>query len=161
MSTDGEWSGKTLSTPSPYEIFRTVNVSRTPDPLRAMTMPSKDCILAFPSSMILTCTSTVSPILNSGTSFFRFFASISFMNFSMSPSFSFLLFTHYSLLFTVFQQIRPSLGRPAQCLCLPPCLYLFMVPAHYDIRDLHAHEFSRPRILRILQKAVLERLAAR
>jgi hypothetical protein len=37
----GEWIGNFRSTPSPATIRRTVNVSRLPDPLLAMTTPLK------------------------------------------------------------------------------------------------------------------------
>src|SRR5690349_23926574 len=37
---EGEWSGKIRSTPTPAEIFRTVNVSLTPPPRRPMHTPS-------------------------------------------------------------------------------------------------------------------------
>jgi hypothetical protein len=37
----GEWIGKNRSTPTPLLILRTVNVSLTPEPRRAITIPSK------------------------------------------------------------------------------------------------------------------------
>src|SRR5712692_171152 len=66
----GEWSGKIRSTPTPPEIFRTVKVSRMPPPRRAMTIPEKSWMRSVSPSRILTCTRTVSPGENAGTSLF-------------------------------------------------------------------------------------------
>ena len=64
----GECSGNFRSTPSPCTIRRTTNISRVPEPLRAITTPLKIWMRSFSPSRIRVCTSTVSPIWNSGTS---------------------------------------------------------------------------------------------
>jgi hypothetical protein len=71
----GECSGNFRSTPSPATIRRTVNISRLPEPLRAMTTPLKIWIRSFSPSRIRVCTSTVSPIANVATSGLRLEAS--------------------------------------------------------------------------------------
>ena len=67
----GECSGNLRSTPSPATIRRTVNISRAPLPLRAITVPLKIWVRSLSPSRILVCTSTVSPISNWGTSALR------------------------------------------------------------------------------------------
>src|SRR5215208_2603517 len=57
----GECSGKVRSTPTPYEMRRTVKVARPPSPRLRMTMPSKSCVRSFSPSTTRTCTRTVSP----------------------------------------------------------------------------------------------------
>jgi hypothetical protein len=64
----GEWSGNVRSTPTPNEFFRTVNVSRAPEPWRLMQMPSKTWRRCREPSITLKCTRTVSPALKAGTS---------------------------------------------------------------------------------------------
>ena len=68
LSIFGECSGKVRSTPTPNEFFRTVNVSRTPEPCRLMQMPSKTWTRCRLPSITLKWTRTVSPALKSGTS---------------------------------------------------------------------------------------------
>src|SRR4030081_1181803 len=58
---------KTRSTPSPCEILRTVNEELSPRWLRAITTPSYACTRSRSPSTTLTCTTTVSPGLKSGT----------------------------------------------------------------------------------------------
>src|SRR5580704_7727458 len=60
-----DWN--TRSTPSPWEILRTVNEELSPRLLRAITTPSYACTRSRSPSTTLTCTTTVSPGLNSGT----------------------------------------------------------------------------------------------
>ena len=67
----GEFSGNFRSTPSPCTMRRTVNISRLPEPLRAITTPLKIWMRSFSPSRIRVCTSTVSPMANSGTSVLR------------------------------------------------------------------------------------------
>src|SRR6266853_2373687 len=58
---DGECNGKMRSTPTPAEIFRTVNVSLMPPPRRAMHTPSNACTRSFSPSRTRTITRSVSP----------------------------------------------------------------------------------------------------
>src|SRR5262249_57267289 len=62
----GELSGKIRSTPTPYEILRTVNVDRVPFETRRMHTPSKACRRVFSPSRIFAHTLTESPGRNSG-----------------------------------------------------------------------------------------------
>src|SRR5699024_5547477 len=50
----GVCTGNVRSTPTPYEILRTVNVSEIPPPRLLMTTPSKTWILSRLPSMIRT-----------------------------------------------------------------------------------------------------------
>src|SRR5215510_4940095 len=62
----GELSGKIRSTPTPYEILRTVNVDRAPLETRRMHTPSKACRRVFSPSRIFAHTLIESPGRNSG-----------------------------------------------------------------------------------------------
>src|ERR1700733_12942734 len=62
----GELSGKIRSTPTPYEILRTVNVDREPLETRRMHTPSKACRRVFSPSRIFAQTLIESPGRNSG-----------------------------------------------------------------------------------------------
>src|SRR5690606_9870160 len=68
LSMRGENSGKTRSTPSPYDSLRTVNDELRPAFLRAMHTPSKAWMRSREPSTTLTLTRSVSPGANSGTS---------------------------------------------------------------------------------------------
>src|SRR3954465_12373650 len=63
----GELSGKILSTPTPYEILRTVNVDREPFETRRMHTPSKAWRRVFSPSRIFAHTLIESPVRNSGS----------------------------------------------------------------------------------------------
>src|SRR5882724_11353774 len=63
-----ECTGQVRSTPTPYDVLRTVKVSRLAPPLRRMTVPSKTWMRSLTPSTTRTCTRTVSPGLNRGTS---------------------------------------------------------------------------------------------
>src|SRR3954471_7305503 len=62
----GELSGKIRSTPTPYEILRTVKVDREPFETRRMHTPSKACKRVFSPSRIFAQTLIESPGRNSG-----------------------------------------------------------------------------------------------
>src|SRR3954465_16045734 len=62
----GELSGKILSTPTPYEILRTVNVERDPFETRRMHTPSNAWRRVFSPSRIFAQTLIESPGRNSG-----------------------------------------------------------------------------------------------
>src|SRR5271165_3656122 len=64
----GECTGKVRSTPTPKLTLRTVKVSRTPSPWRRITTPWKIWTRSRVPSTTRTCTLTVSPGRNSGTS---------------------------------------------------------------------------------------------
>ena len=55
------------STPTPNDCLRTVNVSRAPEPWRAITMPSKTWVRLRVPSTTWKCTRTRSPAANRGT----------------------------------------------------------------------------------------------
>src|SRR3954469_25940647 len=63
----GELSGKILSTPTPYEILRTVNVEREPFATRRMHTPSNAWRRVFSPSRIFAHTLIESPGRNSGS----------------------------------------------------------------------------------------------
>src|SRR5437764_11499461 len=63
----GELSGKILSTPTPYEILRTVKVDREPLWTRRMHTPSNAWRRVFSPSRIFAQTLTLSPGRNSGS----------------------------------------------------------------------------------------------
>ena len=54
------------STPTPNDCFRTVKVSRAPEPCRLITMPSNTCTRRRWPSITWKCTLTVSPALKRG-----------------------------------------------------------------------------------------------
>src|SRR5262249_41807078 len=62
----GELSGKIRSTPTPYEILRTVKVDREPFDTRRMHTPSNACRRVFSPSRIFAQTLIESPGRNSG-----------------------------------------------------------------------------------------------
>src|SRR3989442_2030249 len=80
-STRGECTGKVRSTPTPYDVLRTVKVSRLAPPLRPMTVPSKTWMRSLSPSTTRTCTRTVSPGLKGGTSLRSCSASMRSMGF--------------------------------------------------------------------------------
>src|SRR5438552_7327297 len=80
-STRGEWTGKVRSTPTPYDVLRTVNISRLPPPLRRITVPSKTWMRSLSPSTTRTCTRTVSPGLKGGNSLRSCSASMRSMGF--------------------------------------------------------------------------------
>src|SRR5689334_25122147 len=67
----GELSGKIRSTPTPYEILRTVKVDREPFETRRMHTPSKACRRVFSPSRIFAQTLIESPGRNSGRGAWR------------------------------------------------------------------------------------------
>src|SRR5215813_11886801 len=67
----GELSGKILSTPTPYEILRTVNVDRAPFETRRMQTPSNAWRRVFSPSRIFAQTLIESPGRNSGNEAWR------------------------------------------------------------------------------------------
>src|SRR5215210_3222613 len=64
----GECSGNVRSTPTPNDCFRTVNVSRAPEPCRLITIPSKTWTRRRWPSITWKWTRTVSPALKRGMS---------------------------------------------------------------------------------------------
>src|ERR1019366_9564028 len=64
---------KMRSTPTPFEILRTVNVSETPAPRREMHTPSKACRRSFSPSLTRTLTRSVSPERKGGMVFIHSF----------------------------------------------------------------------------------------
>jgi hypothetical protein len=67
-ATVGLCSGKIRSTPTPADIFRTVNISLIPPPRLAMQRPSKAWSRSLSPSRTRTITLMVSPGLNAGMS---------------------------------------------------------------------------------------------
>src|SRR2546427_4655262 len=89
----GECTGKVRSTPTPYDVLRTVKVSRLAPPLRPMTVPSKTWMRSLSPSTTRTCTRTVSPGLNTGRSLRSCSASIRSIGFMESPLLSVAQYT--------------------------------------------------------------------
>src|SRR2546422_7477199 len=81
----GECTGKMRSTPTPYDVLRTVNVSRLAPPLRPITEPSKTWMRSLSPSTTRTCTRTVSPGLKPGTSLRSCSASMRSIGFTSAP----------------------------------------------------------------------------
>src|SRR5712664_1229470 len=79
LSILGECSGKVRSTPTPYEMRRTVNEAEVPAPRLRMTTPSKACSRSFSPSTTLTDTRIVSPGSKPPRSFFSCPASTMWM----------------------------------------------------------------------------------
>ena len=75
----GELTGNTRSTPSPWLMRRTVNMSWIPAPLRAMTIPANIWTRSLSPSRTFVCTRTPSPTLKGGRSFFSWAEVISLM----------------------------------------------------------------------------------
>src|SRR6058998_803643 len=90
----GECTGKMRSTPTPYDVLRTVNVSRLAPPLRPMTVPSKTWMRSLSPSTTRTCTRTVSPGLKGGTSLRSCSASMRSMGFIGQEPFLLAVATH-------------------------------------------------------------------
>src|SRR5437016_1893888 len=90
----GECTGKVRSTPTPYDVLRTVKVSRLAPPLRPMTVPSKTWMLSLSPSTTRTCTRTVSPGLKGGTSLRSCSASMRSMGFIGQEPFLLSVATH-------------------------------------------------------------------
>src|SRR5262245_29226792 len=116
------------STPMPSVTLRTVNVVRGPEPRRLITVPWKTWARSLSPSITRTCTRTVSPGRNSGTSGRACRAS----NFSISFIATSLLYLlrplalpsgHELALFggqlRPGQQVGPALERAAQSLFAP------------------------------------------
>src|SRR5216684_3365040 len=104
----GECNGKVRSTPTPYEMRRTVNEARPPSPRRRITMPSKTCNRSFSPSTTLTCTRTVSPGANPARSFLSCAASTSRI----------ASITHSPFLETLIDSPRPAGPQPRDSLRL-------------------------------------------
>src|SRR2546428_7339848 len=90
----GECTGKVRSTPTPYDVLRTVKVSRLAPPLRPMTVPSKTWMRSLSPSTTRTCTRTVSPGLKGGTSLRSCSASMRSMGFIGQEPFLLAVATH-------------------------------------------------------------------
>src|SRR5688500_6641837 len=178
-SMEGEWRGKTRSTPTPPETLRTVKVSRMPPPLRAITTPWKTWMRSLLPSTTLTCTRTVSPARNSGTPSLRNGASIA-VNASMGiapclaqlssgedcilsvpvlPLASLELFALLGRQHRPGQQIRPLFGGGPQGLALPPALYRRVVARQQHRGYGEPLDHCRPGVLRVVEQAAAEAVA--
>src|ERR1700675_1626221 len=170
----GECSGKVRSTPTPYEIRRTVNEARAPSPCLRMTTPSKACIRSFSPSIIFTCTRTVSPGSNPPRSFLSCPAStkrIASMTSSpfLSPPLRLrrsrpAVESFYHLLFLIrqlrlFERVRPRAARPPQGLRAAPPRDPRVIAGQQHRGHVGAAELLGPRVLRRFQQAVREGLS--
>src|SRR5579859_4846658 len=129
----GLWVWKVRSTPSPWEILRTVNEEFRPRFFMAMTRPSKACRRSRSPSFTLTCTITVSPGSKAGI-FFNCASSTAWIILFMTAYLClkqlsiFLVFAdevlEQLLLFRAqlqsFQQVRTPEPRPSQHLLHAP-----------------------------------------
>src|SRR5258706_3532708 len=172
----GECSGKVRSTPTPYEMRRTVNDARPPSPRRRITMPSKSCVRSFSPSMTLTYTRTVSPGMNPARSFLICAASTNPIRSMTAVPFSCcLLFLELLRRLAALEPLHqlPLLGRQArrrqQVRALAPREPDGLHPtpardARVIAREQHCRHADVPillasRVLRRLQQPVRERLA--
>src|SRR5436190_1184047 len=164
FATEGECTGNVRSTPTPKEILRAVNVSRSPPPCRRITTPWNTWMRSRPASTTRACTLTVSPGRKSGRSSRRrgfstrstlFIAKRSRDGFPMiAPG----LGEPGSVPRVGSQQVRAvALGLGASGLPSPP-LHRRVVPRDQDLRDLHAPELPGPSVVGMVEQALLERL---
>src|SRR3990172_6929005 len=141
----GECSGNVRSTPTPYEMRRTVKDARTLSPRFRMTMLSKSCVRSFSPSTTLTCTRTVSPWPNPPRSFLNCAAST-----SRIASITFLPLS--------FPFLTPP-PRPPRRLPAAPARDARVVAGQEHRRNARAPELFGPRVLRRLEQPRRERLA--
>src|SRR5260370_22494586 len=174
----GEWSGKVRSTPTPYEMRRTVNEARAPSPRFLMTLPSTPCARPCAPSPSFTCTRPVSPGPNPWRSFRSCaastsrIASMTRIPFSLERGGLELLgrlaalesFHDRALLGREprgLQQVRARPPRPPQRLHAAPARDARVVPRQEHRRHARAPELLGPRVLRRLEEPARERLALR
>src|SRR5690348_5463440 len=153
----GLWVWKVRSTPSPWEILRTVNEEFRPRFFMAMTRPSKACRRSRSPSFTLTCTITVSPGSNAGT-FFNWASStawmILFMTAYLLENLSFVTVVADEVLkqlpllrtqFQILQQVRASGPSPPQLLLQAPAGDGRMVTGEQHFRHAPALDLLGPR----------------
>src|SRR5579859_6705681 len=148
----GEWSGKVRSTPTPWEIRRTVNAARSPPPRRPITVPSNAWRRSRPPSATFMCTRTVSPAANGGSSVFICWRSIAtILSITQTPptDLDFMGAGGASFMLAGALRLAPQAqSRPAG----PPA----EVTAHYSTRALRASApFAAPRARLIRRRAPL------
>src|SRR5919106_5743382 len=170
FSIRGECSGKVRSTPTPYEIRRTVNEARPPSPRLRITTPSNTCVRSFSPSTTRTCTRTVSPGAKPWRSFLSCPASTNRMA-SMTvvlqivgglPPFE--SFDQRPLVRRepgASEEVRPPPPRQPQRLTPAPPRDARVIPRQEHRGHARAHELLRPRVLRRLEEPARERLAGR
>src|SRR5688500_4339489 len=166
---NGLCSGKMRSTPSLLTMRRTVNVSLIPRPFFMITAPLKTLMRAFSPSVLRVATSTVSPTWNCGTSVFRYGCStvcISRLIMASSPISSVVTSSAASRLALRSPLVRlphvgPTRPRANFPLLQPPLRDGGVVAAEEHVRHAHAPEFAGPRVLRVLDQPVRERLVGR
>src|SRR5690606_17938393 len=194
---------KVRSTPTPWEILRTVKAEPRPRLRLPMTTPSKACRRSRSPSWMRTCTTTVSPGPNSGTlvficacSIFWMILLLLLMSCCSAPQIVNLLFVNCpflnggfrgscrpSNLFVVrlvpalvladvllqqslllraqlqaLQQVGPLAPGNTQALLQPPACDPCVVAAEQDLWHPTAFEHFRPRVVRVVQKALGERI---
>src|SRR5687767_14608622 len=175
FSTRGEWRGNVRSTPTPYEMRRTVNEARRPSPRLRMTVPSNTWVRSFSPSMTLTCTRTRSPGSKPWRSFLSCPASTSRIASMILVPFSLRGRIQCWRRLPAFEPLDPLplLARQLRALeqvrprppCLPqrlppaPALDARMIPRQRHRRHPRAAEVFGPRVLRRLQQPARERLA--
>src|SRR5262245_2187489 len=156
------------STPIPSVTLRTVNVVRGPDPRRLITIPWKTCARSLSPSITRTCTRTVSPGRNSGTSGRACRAS----NFSRSFIGRSLLFLLRPLALPLREtpavlggQLRPTqeVGAPLECaaqrLVAPIARDLPVVSRKEHVRHPVSSEVRGPGVVGAVEETGMEGIA--
>src|SRR4029453_5722217 len=164
----GECSGNVRSTPTPYEMRRTVKDARPPSPRLRMTTPSKSCVRSFSPSTTRTCTRTGSPGVKPWRPFLSFPAST-----TRTASMPFVLQIVGGLPpFESFHQrplgrrepglreeVRPLPPRHPERLAPAPSRDPRVIAGQQHRRHTRPHELLGPRVLRRLEEPARERLA--
>src|SRR5688500_11688656 len=175
FSTRGEWRGNVRSTPTPYEMRRTVNEARRPSPRLRMTVPSNTWVRSFSPSMTLTCTRTRSPGSKPWRSFLICPASTSRIASMLLVPFCLCGRVHrwrrlpalepldplplLARQLRAPQQVRPRTPRLPQRLPAAPALHTRVIARQQDRGHPRASKLLGPRVLRRLQQPARERFA--
>src|SRR5690242_4123203 len=151
------------STPSPYEIFRSVKLELRPAFLRPMHTPSKAWMRSRSPSTTLRLTFTVSPgeksgIVRPASSFSICWVSSVLSTVMASPLSSVLSLGPGALREPAVPQIRAALPRHPLPLLLPPLADPVVVTGEQHLRHRAAFPILRPRVVRIFEEAILETL---
>src|SRR6266567_4579915 len=128
----------------------------------AMTTPSKIWMRSLSPSLILVCTRTESPALNSGMSFRTYFCSMTAMALrSMIRSPLQLVVSGLDEPEVIFcrpeplEEVGPFLTGGAQRFAPPPPLDAPVISREEDLRNLHPPVLRGPGVVRVLQQPAL------
>src|SRR5659263_186683 len=160
----GECMWKMRSTPTPYEILRTVKLAPVRPPRFRMTTPLQTWMRCLSPSTMRTCTSTVSPGRNAGRSP-RICSRANWSTRSISSPILRLANRQGFYEFPVFlaevglgQQIRPPRHRPGHGLLAPPPGNALVVALQQHLGNLVCFENPGAGVMGVFQEALLERL---